>query len=109
MASAKHTSSSWQDSLKAFLEANPDMPPGTEESTVNVAENDERKGRAGKPATIISGFGDDCPELPVLASSMKQKMGCGGSARGGEILLQGDRRQEALDFLTAKGYKARII
>ncbi len=40
---------------------------------------------------------------------MKQKMGCGGSARGGEILLQGDRRQEALDFLTAKGYKARII
>lgn len=122
MASAKHTSASWQDSLKAFLEANPDMPPGAEESTVNVTENDaihvsrthldiiyERKGRAGKPATIISGFGDDCPELPVLASSMKQKMGCGGSARGGEILLQGDRRQEALDFLTAKGYKARII
>ncbi len=70
MASAKHTSASWQDSLKAFLEANPDMPPGAEESTVNVTENDaihvsrtrldiiyERKGRAGKPATIISGFG----------------------------------------------------
>ena len=73
MASAKHTSSSWQDSLKAFLEANPDMPPGTEESTVNVAENDaihvsrtrldiiyERKGRAVKPASIISVFWDDC-------------------------------------------------
>ena len=82
------------------------MPPGAEESTVNVTENDaihvsrtrldiiyERKGRAGKPATIISGFGDDCPELPVLASSMKQKMGCGGSARGGRDTPTG--RQEA--------------
>ena len=40
---------------------------------------------------------------------MKQKLGTGGSARGGEILIRGDRRNDVLKFLTAKGIKARII
>ena len=40
---------------------------------------------------------------------MKRTLGTGGSSRGGEILIQGDRRQDVLRFLTSKGLKARVI
>lgn len=69
----------------------------------------DKKGRAGKTATIICGFtiGDD--EVAALASDLKRNLGCGGSARGGEILIQGDRRSDVLRLLTARGLKVRII
>lgn len=69
----------------------------------------ERKGRAGKCATIIAGFTIDDDEIAALASEMKRTLGTGGSSRGGEILIQGDRRQDVLRFLTSKGLKARVI
>lgn len=60
----------------------------------------EKKGRAGKPATIIEGFDpDDDSEALEVARRLKQRLGCGGSARGGEILLQGDRREKAAALL----------
>ncbi len=64
----------------------------------------ERKGRAGKCATIIAGFTISDDEIDALASEMKHTLGTGG-----EILIQGDRRQDVLSFLTKKGLKARII
>ena len=69
----------------------------------------ERKGRAGKQATIIVGFvcGDD--DLKQVASSLKSSLGVGGSARGGEILIQGDFRQRVLQELQAMGFVARIV
>lgn len=69
----------------------------------------ERKGRAGKTVTIVAGFTIDDEAVAVLASELKQRLGTGGSARGGEILIQGDRRKDVLKFLNDKGYKARII
>lgn len=65
----------------------------------------EKKGRGGKTATIITGFTCAGKELLDLASRMKSALGCGGSARGGEILIQGDRREGAARFLRAQGYK----
>lgn len=68
----------------------------------------EKKGRAGKPATIIAGFPeDDDTEALSTARELKQRIGCGGSARGGEILLQGDRRDIARRLLTGMGYKVK--
>ena len=69
----------------------------------------ERKGRAGKQATIVTGFVCDDEALKQLASTLKHNLGVGGSARGGEILIQGDFRQRVLDQLTSLGFKARII
>ncbi len=68
----------------------------------------EKKGRAGKPATIITGFDPDDPgsleRADALASALKKRLGCGGSSRGGEILLQGDRRPQLRQVLAALGY-----
>ena len=69
----------------------------------------ERKGRAGKQATIVTGFVCDDEALKQVASQLKRSLGVGGSARGGEILIQGDFRQRVLDQLLAMGFKARVI
>lgn len=69
----------------------------------------ERKGRGGKQATIVTGFTIDDEALKQVASRLKRTLGVGGSARGGEVLIQGDHRQRVLDELTAMGFKARVI
>lgn len=70
----------------------------------------ERKGRGGKTATIVTGLESLADsELLALASKMKTKLGAGGSARGGEILIQGDRRDDVVRFLSEAGYRARKI
>lgn len=109
----------WQDmlgKLKATLPTDGDEPavPVTEEEAPKVQKERldivfERKGRGGKTATIITGLTGDDDEVEALAAELKKKLGTGGSARGGEILIQGDRRNDVLKFLTQKGYKARII
>ncbi len=65
----------------------------------------ERKGRGGKVATIITGFTVSDADVAEVASKLKQRLGTGGSARGGEILIQGDRAEDAKKALAALGYK----
>lgn len=108
----------WQNSLAAFLEANPDLPagpdtePAPEESgrfTGRITVAIERKGRAGKTVTRISGFEGD-GDLATLAADLKRSLGTGGSTEGDAvIILQGDRRADATRWLIANGYKARSV
>lgn len=65
----------------------------------------EKKGRAGKTATIITGFKCSDADLRDIASGLKNSLGCGGSYRDGEILIQGSRREEAAAYLRKSGYK----
>ena len=114
----------WKDALgKAFNlpvpddNAAPDEQPQPEERASAQEQQGkarldivlERKGRGGKQATIVTGFACDDEALKEVASRLKRSLGVGGSARGGEILIQGDFRQRVLDELTAMGFKARII
>ena len=69
----------------------------------------ERKGRGGKQATIVTGFIVDDETLKQVASQLKRTLGVGGSARCGEILIQGDFRQRVLTQLQSMGFNARII
>ncbi len=106
----------WQSSLQQFLNSNPDLPEGEpvqEEAAPRKPAKKpklqivmERKGRAGKTATIVAGFPADMPddEISALAALLKQKLGTGGSARGGEILIQGDRRADVARLLRAEGF-----
>ena len=67
----------------------------------------ERKGRAGKTATIICGFTVSDSRIKEIATRLRQQLGCGGSSRDGEILLQGDRREPASRLLRSLGFKVK--
>lgn len=67
----------------------------------------ERKGRAGKTATIVCGFTVSEARLKEIATGLRQALGCGGSARESEILLQGDCREAAARLLRDRGFKVK--
>lgn len=83
------------------------LPAAAEGRKLNIAY--ERKGRGGKAATIIYGFADTASDedIEALAATLKRRLGVGGAARGGEILLQGDWRERAAALLRDMGYKAK--
>ena len=60
-----------------------------------------------KVVTTVRGFVGTATDLTELAKQLKNTCGAGGSAKGGEILIQGDHREKVLTYLTNKGYKAR--
>ena len=54
--------------------------------------------------TIIDGLSDRDIDLGRLAQKMKAFCACGGTAKNGQILLQGDQREKAHNFLMQMGY-----
>lgn len=67
----------------------------------------EKKGRGGKTATIIEGFEISDDEIDDIARSLRKKLGTGGSSRGGEILIQGDRKADVIKMLQDMGFKVK--
>jgi translation initiation factor 1 len=67
----------------------------------------DKKARAGKQVTLITGFVGTEEDLEILAKKLKNLCGCGGSAKDGEIIIQGDVRQKVLAWLIQQGYRAK--
>lgn len=64
----------------------------------------DRRQRAGKCVTIVRGFVGSRSDLEQLARMLKNRCGTGGSAKDGEIIIQGDRRDRVVELLLQAGY-----
>ncbi|MCR5361011.1 MAG: translation initiation factor [Bacteroidales bacterium] len=74
----------------------------------------DKKGRKGKPCTIVSEFEGTEQELVRLKKLLQTRLATGGShcfnsepPYDGQILLQGDCRQKAAEILRGEGYKTK--
>ena len=78
-------------------------PPGKQTLIVTI----DRRQRAGKQVTLVSGFAGPADALEALSKQLKSKCGVGGSAKEGQILLQGDFRDRVVALLLEAGHKAK--
>lgn len=106
----------WKDRLGMVFSTNPDfeykhsdedsaetLPPGDQLLYVSI----DRKKRKGKEVTLVEGFVGTETDLKDLAKLLKQKCGVGGSAKDGEILVQGNFADKLVELLGKEGYKVK--
>ena len=106
----------WKKRLGVVFSTNPDFAytEEAEEETAtlepskqNLIVSIDRKGRAGKQVTLVTGFVGTADDLSELGRTLKVKCGVGGSAKDGEIAIQGDFRDRIVTLLKDMGYRAK--
>ena len=69
----------------------------------------EKKGRNGKPVTLIEGFEGSDEGLKQISKKIKTTLGIGGSEKDGIIVIQGDNREKIMKILQEMGYKTKRV
>lgn len=103
----------WKSRLNVVYSTNPDfhyetddaaeeatLPPSQQRLRVQL----DRKNRGGKVVTLVTGFAGTEEDLKELGKLLKSKCGVGGSAKNGEIIVQGDFKLKVLELLKKEGY-----
>lgn len=107
-------SNDWKERLGVMYSTNPDFQydTGNEEEEATLPKEKQqlrialdKRNRGGKMVTLITGFRGTTEDLTTLGKLLKTKCGVGGSAKEGEIIIQGDHRQKVLEILQKEGYK----
>lgn len=106
----------WKNRLGVVYSTNPDfkyvtdepveeetLEPGKQKLIVRI----DRRQRAGKQVTLIEGFKGKSEDLAALAKTLKTRCGVGGTAKDGEITIQGDLRDKLVTLLKSMGYNAK--
>ncbi|MBR3827247.1 MAG: translation initiation factor [Alistipes sp.] len=107
--------SDWKDRLGVVFSTKPDFQYATDgEETIATLppakQNlkvwlDRLKG--GRVATVVRGFVGSSDDLQTLGKDLKKSCGVGGTAKDGEIIIQGDHRDRVVDLLVKAGYRAK--
>ncbi len=103
----------WKSRLGMVYSTDPDFKYQTEDRTEqatpaperqNLRVSLDRKKRGGKQVTLITGFAGSDDDLAALAKTLKTRLGVGGAAKDGEVIIQGDWRDRIVELLQAQGY-----
>ena len=106
----------WKARLGVVYSTNPDfqyeteqeaeaetLPPAKQRLIVAI----DRRNRGGKQVTLVTGFVGKADDLKELGKILKTKCGVGGTAKDGEITIQGDLRDKVVALLKEMGYNAK--
>lgn len=108
----------WKSRLNVVYSTNPDFSyEQEEEEAIQTKPNNkqnlrvqlDKKNRGGKIVTLVTGFVGTEEDLAALGKMLKTKCGVGGTAKEGEIVVQGDHRQRVVEILQKEGYKVKSI
>lgn len=105
----------WKDRLGVVFSTNPDFNYDTaqEEDTTTLPPAQQNlkvwldRLKGGRVATVVRGFVGSGDDLASLGKELKKSCGVGGTAKDGEIIIQGDHRDRVIELLIKAGYKAK--
>ena len=107
--------SDWKDRLGVVFSTNPDFAYNTAEEAEAVTLDPSKQNlkiwldrlKGGRVATVVRGFVGSSDDLAELGKELKKSCGVGGTAKDGEIIIQGDHRDRGMELLTKAGYKCK--
>lgn len=97
----------YANELAALPEEVPAESPAPPQRKQRFVVSIDRRRRAGKQVTLVSGFDGEEGALAELGAQLRKRLGVGGSAADGEILLQGDVRDKVVSLLKEMGHQAK--
>ncbi|MFN8255252.1 MAG: translation initiation factor [Bacteroidales bacterium] len=107
----------WKDRLGMVYSTNPDFQfqyneKQEEQETLTPSKQDLRvmrdsKQRKGKTVSLVTGFIGSEEDLKKLGKMIKSKIGVGGTAKDGDIIIQGDFVDKIIEILVKQGYKVK--
>ena len=103
----------WKSRLNVVYSTNPDFQYTTDEKEEietlpkqqqKLRISIEKNHRGGKTVTLVKNFVGCDDDLKELARLLKTRCGVGGSAKDGEIIVQGDFKPRVIEILKQEGY-----